>query len=288
MLRAADLTVTIRAALRAAQERLRPVSESAALDAHVLLAETLGKSRAYLLTHDDETLSFEQERQLNAWVSRRAAGEPVAYITGRRAFYDREIIVTPEVLIPRPETELLLEQTLAIVGANGGSPQPTVVDVGTGSGALAVTLAAHCPQARVYATDSSAAALAVAQRNTEANSVTVTFMQGDLLQPLIDGGIRVDLIMANLPYIAQDELAGLAVSRFEPRLALDGGADGLDLIRRLLAQAPQVCNAGAVILLEIGVRQGVAVRELAQALSPQSVDVLPDYAGYDRMVKIVL
>jgi len=269
----------------AAIERLRPVSESAALDVDMLLGEVLGVDRAYLLAHGDQVLTDEQREQFERWVERAANGEPIAYILGKRGFYDLEFVVTHDVLIPRPETELLLEQALDWARAR---PMLTTVDVGTGSGALAVTFARHAPQARVYATDVSTAALAVARQNAERHNANVTFLQGDLLSPLIEGNIRVDLVMANLPYIASDEVPTLAVSRYEPTLALDGGADGLDLIRRLLTQIPQACNPNALILLEIGATQGAAtLRLVRQILNPQSADVLQDYAGLDRIVRVV-
>lgn len=273
---------TIAASLYAAKTRLEPESDSASLDAQALLAWTLGADRAYLLAHGDAALTDEQAARFAALVARRAAGEPVAYILGRRAFYDREFIVTPAVLIPRPETELLLERALAFVR---GRAHTVAVDVGTGSGALAVTLAALCPGAQVHAVDISPAALEVARRNAALHAAPVTFHQGDLLGPLWAAGVQVDLLLANLPYIASDELPALAVSRFEPALALDGGADGLALVRRLLAQAPALLRPGALALLEIGAGQGAAALALARAaLRPVDAGVLPDYAGLDRVV----
>jgi release factor glutamine methyltransferase len=172
---------------------------------------------------------------------------------------------------------------------NQGQRNIATVDVGTGSGALAVTFAKHAPQAQVYATDVSPAALDVARRNAEKHGANVTFLQGDLLAPLIERNIRVNLVMANLPYIASDELQTLAVSRHEPRLALDGGADGLDLIRRLLAQIPMICNPNALILLEIGAGQGGAALALVQeVLQPKSAAVLHDYAELDRIVRAAM
>ncbi|MFN8449710.1 MAG: peptide chain release factor N(5)-glutamine methyltransferase [Anaerolineae bacterium] len=267
---------TIYDTLLAARQRIDP------LDAHVLLGEVLGVDRAYLLAHPEAPLTPEQAERFVGLVARCADGEPVAYLLGRRAFYDRDFLVTPDVLIPRPETELLLEQALAWAGDRAIA----AADVGTGSGALAVTLAANRPQARVYATDISPAALAVARKNAERSSVGVTFYEGDLLAPLIEHSIRLDLIMANLPYIASDELASLAVSRHEPRLALDGGADGLDLIRRLLAQIPGAINPGALVLLEIGAGQGAAALALVrETLRPQRAELILDYAGLDRIIR---
>jgi release factor glutamine methyltransferase len=256
------------------------------MDVQMLLAEVLAAERAYLLAHPEQELTPEQERQFNLLLGRLVAGEPLPYILGRRAFYDREFAVSPAVLIPRPETELLLEQVLAFVKRH---PRPIVVDVGTGSGVLAVTLAAHCPQAQVYATDISPDALAVTGHNAQANGADVTFFHGNLLEPLIERGIKVDVIVANLPYIPSADLPNLAVSRYEPRLALDGGDDGLDYIRQLLEQAPDVCNPGALVLLEIGAQQGRAATDLAQQLlKPGRVEVLKDYAGHDRIVKAEL
>jgi release factor glutamine methyltransferase len=252
------------------------------LDAHVLLTDALRVERSYLLAHPEASISDEQAAQFCGRVERAAAGEPIAYIIGRRAFYDRDFEVTPAVLIPRPETELLLEQALTWAKDR---PAARVVDVGTGSGALAVTFAALVPSADVYAVDISAAALDVARRNAERHAARVTFAHGDLLTPFLDR--RFDLVMANLPYIAGDVVPTLAVSRSEPVTALDGGADGLDLIRRLIAQVPHVTSPGALILLEIGADQGAAALALAQTLTPAAVEVLPDYAGLDRIVKIL-
>ena len=251
-----------------------------------MLCAVLDVERGYLLAHPEHPLTDEQQAQYAALVARRAAGEPLPYILGRRAFYDREFIVAPGVLIPRPETELLLEQALAYVQAK---PAARVVDEGTGSGALAVTLAALCPQAQVCATDISPAALEIARRNAALHNAQVAFYEGDLLRPLIEHGRQVEVVMANLPYIARSDLAGLEVSRHEPLLALDGGADGLDVIRRLLEQVPQVCASGALVLLEIGAEQGAAALALVnQRLQPAQAEVLKDYAGLDRIVRAEL
>jgi release factor glutamine methyltransferase len=255
-------------------------------DAQLLLGHVLGLERAYLLAYPETVITPEQEARFAGLVERCAAGEPVPYLLGRWPFYDREFIVSPAVLIPRPETEVLLEEALHFVTEH---PQAAAVDVGTGSGALAVTLAARCPEARVYAVDISPAALEIARQNAALNHTSVTYFEGDLLQPLLERGLKADLIMANLPYIARNVLAQLAVSRYEPRLALDGGPDGLDLVRRLLAQAPSVCKPGALVLLEIGYDQGAAVLELVYRMIPQCrADLLKDYAGLDRVVRLML
>ena len=271
--------MTIRDALRAARQLIDP------LDAHVLLGDVLGVDRAYLIANPEAILTPEQTVRFAQAMKRCAAGEPVAYILGRRAFYDRDFLVTPAVLIPRPETELLLERALEWAGDRA----LTAVDVGTGSGALAVTLAAKRPNIAVHAVDISPAALSVARQNAQRYATKVTFYEGDLLKPLIARARKVDLIMANLPYIASDELHDLPVSRYEPRLALDGGADGLVLIRRLLAQIPQAANPGALVLLEIGAGQGMAALYLVrEALSPKSAKLILDYAGLDRIIEAQL
>jgi release factor glutamine methyltransferase len=282
-----EYSITIRDALRDARQQID------ALDAHVLLGEVLGVDRATLIAEPERPLTPEQAARFADYMARCAAGEPVAYILGRRAFYDRDFLVTPAVLIPRPETELLLEQALVWSGERlttwAGNRPITAADIGTGSGALAVTFAALRPQAQVCAVDISPAALAVAQQNAERQQTNVTFYEGDLLTPLIERGIKLDLIMANLPYIASDEVPGLAVSRYEPRLALDGGADGLDLIRRLLTQTPPVAKPGALILLEIGAGQGSAALALTQSmLQPQRAALILDYAGLDRIIRAEL
>lgn len=273
----------IDALLHNARQRLNDVSSSPSLDAQVLLAEILGVNRAYLLTYPERELNPAEIARYEAWISRRAGGEPVAYILGRKPFYDREMIVTPAVLIPRPETELLLEWALDLAKSYDA---PVVVDVGTGSGALAVTFAALMPQATVYAIDLSPDALAVARRNAEAQQAKVTFLEGDLLTPLLERGIKADLVLANLPYIASDEVPTLEVSQHEPVMALDGGADGLDLIRRLLDQTSAACNPGANILLEIGADQGAAMQAIGQNFP--LCELRQDYAHLDRMVRLMV
>ncbi len=274
------MAMTVQQALGRARARIET------LDAQALLCAALGVERAYLFGHPDHPLTPAQADRYAGWVERCAAGEPLAYILGRRAFYDRDFIVTPDVLIPRPETELLVEQGLAYLR---GRPAATVADVGTGSGALAVTLAVHAPAAQVYALDISPAALAVARQNAAQHRAAVTFLEGDLLRPFLERGLRFDLLVANLPYIASGDLPSLAVTRWEPRLALDGGADGLDLVRRLLDQAPAAARPGARLLLEIGADQGAAAQALGAAAFPGArAAVLPDLAGHDRILRLDL
>ena len=275
---------TIGDALAWAREALADV-DSPDLDAQTLLAWALDAERVYLLAHREEALDDSALREFETSVERRAAGEPIAYITGRKAFYDSDFIVNRHVLIPRPETELLLEEGMRLMQKKRGF---RVADIGTGCGALAVTFARHMPLARVYATDISQEALCLARQNAAWHAVEIDFMRGDLATPLIERGIKVDLVMANLPYIATDDLKHLAVSRHEPLLALDGGADGLALIRRLLRQLRQVSHEGAWVLLEIGADQGAAAQRLVKQICGVSADILDDYAGLDRIVRFQL
>lgn len=270
-------------ALQQARQALYGV-ETASLDAQLLLCAVLDVPRTTLLAYPERALSGEQSAAYETLIARRADGEPVAYLLGQREFYGLDFAVTPAVLIPRPETEHLVEAALAWLAQH---PAACVADIGTGSGAIAVSVAYHAPQAQVYAVDLSEEALVVAAQNAARHQARVTFLQGDLLEPLQALPQRVDLLLANLPYIATEEVPRLEVSRHEPNLALDGGPDGLRLIERLLRAAPDICAPDALLLLEIGADQGAALRQMAQSiLAPQSVEIRPDYAGLDRLVVI--
>ncbi len=284
---------TISRAVAAAADLLRASGvEDARLSAEVLLAHVLGAGRIYLIAHGDDPLSVEQEAAYTALVARRSGGEPVAYLTGHRGWYDLDLRVTPDVLVPRPETEGLLLRALAWAERH---PAPAAVDVGTGSGALAIALARALPRARVFATDVSPAALAVAQENSariaggagpDRPEPVVTFLRGDLLAPL---PAPVDLIVANLPYIGEREYENLArdVRLYEPRLALVGGAGGHELTVRLLASAPRYLRPGGALYAEIGPPQADAVRAAAQAAFPRAeVRLEADYSGLIRYLAV--
>ncbi len=273
--------MTIREALQLARVALVN-SASADLDAQVLLAHALGVERATLFAHPEGTLAQRQLRCFQTMLARREKGEPVPYLLGSCGFYDIELRVTPAVLIPRPETELLLEEALRL---SESASAATIADIGTGSGALAIAFQRRLPKCTVYATDISADALAVARQNAARYAAEIEFLQGDLAQPFIEQGIRVDLLMANLPYIASDELAQLPVADYEPTLALDGGVDGLDCIRGLLRQVGEVCQPGAYVLLEIGAGQGEIVQGLARQECGVEAAILRDYAGLDRIAR---
>jgi release factor glutamine methyltransferase len=264
--------------------------ESPRLDAELLLGHVLGVSRAALLARPDRRLTPKQLTRYRELVSRRAVREPLAYIVGHREFYDLDFVVDARALIPRPETELLVE--LAVRTARGITPRADtplqIADVGAGCGAIAVTLAVHLPGATIYALDASAGTLSLTAENARRHGVVdrVHPLRGDLLSPLPR---QVDLITANLPYVTTGEWEQLPpeIRTYEPRAALDGGHDGLTLIRRLLATAGPYLQPGGAVLLEIGASQGAAVAALARQHFPQArVQVHQDLAGLDRLISI--
>ncbi|MGN2249094.1 peptide chain release factor N(5)-glutamine methyltransferase [Frateuria sp. GZRe14] len=249
-------------------------------EAAILLAHALGKPRSWLLAHADDPADTAGAAAFAELVERRAAGEPVAYLTGHRGFWTLDLEVTPATLIPRPETELLVELALAKLPREGA---PRVADLGTGSGAIALAIARECPHTRVLATDASAAALAVARRNAEANRIrNVGFAQGDWFAAL--GDERFDLIVSNPPYIAADdphlERGDL---RFEPGSALASGSDGLDDIRRIVAGARSHLAGDGWLLFEHGWDQGTAVRGLLDAAGYRDVFTAQDLEQRDRV-----
>lgn len=255
------------------------------ITAQSLLAYVAGRDRAWLLAHPEDSLSPEQTERFEQFLARAAQGEPLAYLLGEKEFCGLAFMVTPDVLIPRPETETLVEAALDWA-AWVGKADPAIVDVGAGSGAIAVTLAVKLPGARVTAVDVSEKALALVRANAERHGVAgrVRLAQGDLLETLPG---PFDAIVANLPYIPTPALADLEVSRWEPALALDGGGDGLSLIRRLVEQASTRLAAGGLLALEIQYDQGQRVAELCRTAFPGGlVRVDRDLAGLDRMVVV--
>ena len=266
------------------EERLTQVSETPALEAQVLLAHLLGRPRSWVLAHPEISLNPEQLAELESRLARLETGEPLPYILQRREFFGLDFSVGPQVLIPRPETELLVEQALAWLRANPG--RRSALDVGTGSGCIALALAVNIPDLNILASDISAGALEQAQANLRryALPARVEFILADLIPAFRK---PVDLICANLPYIPSHELSRLKVGRWEPRLALDGGPDGLSLIRRLLDQAPSSLAPGGLLLMEIEAGQGQAVLDLARQSFPEAeIVLLQDLAGRDRLVRI--
>jgi release factor glutamine methyltransferase len=291
--------LTIAASLRRAAHRLAAGSEHPQLEAGLLLAHVLDTARVGLYAHPEQTLEADQVSRFEGLVERRSQGEPLPYLTKRAEFYGHPFIVDERVLIPRPETETLVELALEdltgrqssnpVVHTSAGSAASVrVVDVGTGSGCIAITLALRAPQAQVFAVDISPAALTVAEQNAAQHGVAgrISFLLSDLLDAVMS---PVDLIIANLPYISHSEWADLPgeVQLHEPRLALDGGPDGLRVIARLLEQAKRRLRSGGSLLLEIGAAQGRKAQQLARERFPDaSISLLTDLAGRDRVLRI--
>lgn len=290
---------TIRAALDTAVQRLTqtrqknklPV-ENPRLDAQLLLSHVLGKERSYLYIFPEQELDPAQEVHWRALLARREQGEPVAYLLGHKEFYGLDFSVDRRVLIPRPETELLVETALTVCRQRLARGQtPVVADIGTGSGAIPISVAVHEPSLPyLYAIDISPDALEVARLNCQSHQVTdrVRLLQGNLLAPLPEA---VDLLLANLPYVGTTEQETMLpdVLDYEPHLALFSGPGGLDLLQKLLREAGrgEKLRAGSVLLLEIGYRQRESLTRLAQEIWPQArVSCLKDYAGWDRVLQI--
>jgi len=244
-----------------------------AREARLLLAAATGFSEASVLAHPERELPSAVQDSFFDMTQRRSAGEPVAYILGRKEFYGLELAVTPAVLVPRPETELLVDLALARKPAS-------VLDLGTGSGAIALAIKRHLPAARVVASDASAAALEVAKRNSVRFGLEIELRHGRWLEPV--AGERFEAIISNPPYVEAGDphLAGL---KFEPRLAIESGADGLDAIRVLARDAPRHLLPGGWLLLEHGAGQHEAVRELLEAAGLETAASWPDLAGIPRV-----
>jgi len=271
-------------------------SETARLDAEVLVAHVVTGSRMALYTQHDRPLTEDERTRLRALVRRRGSGEPVAYLTGEREFWSLPFQVDRRVLVPRPETEVLIEECLApwrpaTEGAAPPPPPTCVADIGTGSGAIAVVLARELPGApAVFAVDADEDALAVARANVARHGLAdrVSLRAGRLLEPLADGG-PLDLVAANLPYIPSRAMPRLprTVRDFEPHRALDGGEDGLALVRPCVAQARERLLPGGWLVLELsGAKQVAAVRAEALAAGYDQAYVRTDYAGRERVLRL--
>ncbi len=250
------------------------------LEFHLLWQEVLGVSRAWLVAHELEPLDEARCLAYAALEARRLAGEPIAYILGRREFFGRDYRVTPDVLIPRPETELLVEQGLALIA---GRQDPRVLELGTGSGAVAISLALARPDAQVQASDNSAAALAVAQANALRLGATLLFSLGNWYDIQLRSSC-FDLIVSNPPYVASGDAHLTAGDlRFEPRAALTDEADGLSALRTIVQGAPRYLAAGGALCVEHGFDQSRQVRDLLRARGFEGVVSLQDLAGIERM-----
>ncbi|HEY0766229.1 MAG TPA: peptide chain release factor N(5)-glutamine methyltransferase [Pyrinomonadaceae bacterium] len=255
-------------------------------EAGSLLEFILGKDRTFLISHAGDEIDENSFDRLREFVERRAAGEPLQYITGVQDFYGREFRVTPDVLIPRPETELLVEAALQIVGDIGAAP--FICDVGTGSGCIAVTLLCELISARGVLIDKSPVALEVAKINAQNLSVTerARFLVSDCFDALDSREHKFDLIVSNPPYVAAAALAGLQreVRDHEPLVALSPGGDGLGVIRRLIAEGPDFMKPHGYMLMEIGFDQGEAVERLIGSSAWSLREIRPDLQGIPRIV----
>ena len=264
---------TVDAVLSRARQQI-PASE-----ARLLLSHCLTRDPGWLVAHGEAPLGPREESAYSALVARRAGGEPVAYLLGRREFYGRDFVVAPGVLIPRPETELLVETTLSALKEHA---EPRVLELGTGSGCIAITLSLECPAARVTAVDVSSAALAVARDNAGRLGAAVDFVESDWFAALRH--TRFDLVVSNPPYIAEDDgHLGQGDLRFEPLGALVSGKDGLDAIRHIIGRAPHHLAPGGWLLLEHGHDQSAALRHLLETHGYRDIGQYRDLAGILRV-----
>jgi len=252
----------------------------ARLEAQILIAHALGVDRAWLIAHDQDALSSKQVSAIENLIARRAAGEPVAYILGEREFYGRTFKVTPDVLIPRPETELLVEAALARLSTDRPA---SVLDLGTGSGCIALTLALECPDCLVWTVDRSEAALTIARTNAQQlGAANLRFRASSWYDAL--NTVLFDLIVANLPYIRHDDPhLGQGDLRFEPITALSSGAKGLDDLDRIVRQAPRHLKPSGWLLVEHGWDQGASCRALFDSNGFEAIETLRDLNGNERV-----
>ncbi len=278
--------MTLKQALSRAQEMLTANNiEDTLLECELMLRHALKISRVQLYLDLNHELSLEQEKAFWSLIKRRLNNEPAAYITGHREFYGLDFYVNPDVLIPRPETELLVEKALNLAQKR---PVSTIAEVGTGCGAIAISLALNLPHTRIYATDISDKALKVALTNCQKHGVAnkVCLLEGDMLNPLPE---PVDLIIANLPYVTESELPLVPSANVEPLLALNGGTDGLEKIYQLCRQLNDKLHPTGRLLLEIGQGQREAVTTHLHHLFPTAeIEAAPDLSGIDRVVSLTL
>jgi release factor glutamine methyltransferase len=277
--------------LETAIPQIERFSDTPQLDAQVLLAHILQKTRVWVVAHPESIVGKEKLESLNFALKRLEAGEPLPYVLGKWEFFGLEFDITQDVLIPRPETELLVEKAIAWLKAT--PERRTIADIGTGSGVIAAAIAAHIPDARILATDISFAALKVAKSNAEKFNVhhQIDFLQCDLLPQHVNNlstDRHFDLICANPPYIPTETLHQLPIFGREPTLALDGGADGLDAYRRLFKLAPDWLAPQGMMLIETEATLGVQALSLAyDSFSDVSIHLHQDLAGHDRLLEIM-
>ncbi|MHB0997952.1 MAG: peptide chain release factor N(5)-glutamine methyltransferase [Armatimonadota bacterium] len=276
--------INIRELLRSAVEKLSSAGiDTPILDAEVLLSHASGLSRVQMIAHPEYTLNQDIYDLFINWIDRRYNREPLAYITGEREFYGITFKVTPDVLIPRQDTEILVETSLNLIKHISN---PAIADIGVGSGAITVSLARYLPNASIYGTDSSDGALQIASDNADRAGVgdRLHLIKGDLLNPL--NAMKFDMIVSNPPYIPTAEIDKLEpeVAKYEPRGALDGGPDGLDYYRRLISEAPAYLKSSGILAVEIGIGQSGDVSYMYKTHGFHDVCIKKDYSGIDRVV----
>jgi len=267
--------------------RISPISDTPALEASILLGHIAGKSRTWVLAHPELVLTTEQSEQLEDSLTQLEHGEPLPYVLGHWEFFGIDLEITPDVLIPRPETELLVEK--AIDWLNKNPERKRIADIGTGSGAIAISLATNIRDTEILATDISPEALQVAKLNAKKQNISrnIDFVECDLLPIRQGNGKEIDLMCANLPYIPTKSLKQLSVYESEPILALDGGEDGLELYRRLLGMIPKWLASNGLILIEIDSTCGTPALSLVRNMLPNATSILhQDFAGLDRLLEI--
>ncbi len=268
--------------LKRITEHLQDLNDTPALDAQVLLAHIVQKPRAWVLAHPELTLSPIQSKSLEKALSQLQNKIPLPYVIGHWEFFGLDFLLSSDVLIPRPETEELVERALSWLHENKGRH---ILDVGTGSGCIPISLGRNAPDLNLVAVDISSSALDIARQNAQKHKVEITFLQSDLFTNLPLA--TFDLITANLPYIPTATLDTLDVYTREPTLALDGGSDGLDLIRRLLKDAPRYLSPKGLILLEIDSSHGKGALELANRFFPEAEnELIQDLSGRDRFISV--
>jgi len=278
----------------AAGELAKAGVDTPRLDAELLVAHVLGKDRAYVFAHPNQELTQREQDELKACVSRRFMREPLPYITGKREFFKRTFFVSPAVLIPRQETETLVETVLRRIPKRNEGASPLILDVGTGSGCIAITLALELPNVRVIACDVSPEALAVAQRNAlslipqnpTAEHGGVSFRCADFPNELNDVAGCLDVLVSNPPYVADCDFGKLPpeVANYEPRIALFAGEDGLLFIKKIAQNARRFLKPGGLIALEVGVGQAERVSEMLAQSGIGQIEITPDLAGIPRVV----
>ncbi|SHJ65261.1 peptide chain release factor N(5)-glutamine methyltransferase [Paramaledivibacter caminithermalis] len=280
--------ITIHKALQEARDKLENKTATPLLDAQVILCHVLKVDKLYLIMHKERILTKEEVYEYNEMIKKRLCGVPVQYIIGKQEFMGLDFHVEEGVLIPRPDTEILVEKVLNSIDKDD---KYNIVDIGTGSGAITISLAKYMEGSHVYSIDISKKALDIAAKNAESHGVLsrITFLNGSLFKPLNDIGVegQIDILVSNPPYIPTADIENLQieVSKFEPKLALDGGEDGLDFYREIINTAPKYVRSGGLIALEVGHDQARRVIELMKEKKGYvDIEITKDLSGIERVV----